>query len=53
MTWKEYTEEQFVAVLKDVRAGISVQELCRKHWISDAMFHTSGGRNTRGWKSAT
>ena len=39
MTRKRHTEEQFIAVLKDAQAGISVQELCRKHGISDATFY--------------
>ena len=38
MTRKRHTEEQIIAVLKD--AGIGVQELCRKHGISDATFYT-------------
>ena len=38
MTRKRHTEEQIIAVLKDVQAGIGVQELCRKHGISDATF---------------
>lgn len=36
MTRKRHTEEQLIAVLKDAQAGISVQDLCRKHGISDA-----------------
>jgi transposase-like protein len=39
MTRKRHTEEQIIAVLKDAQAGIGVQELCRKHGISDAMFY--------------
>jgi putative transposase len=39
MTRKRHTEEQIIAVLKDARAGIGVQELCRKHGISDATFY--------------
>ena len=35
---KRHTDEQIIAVLKDAKAGVSVQELCRKHGISDAMF---------------
>lgn len=38
MTRKRHTEEQIIAVLKDAQAGISVQELCRKHGISDVTF---------------
>lgn len=29
-------EEQIIAMLKDTQAGISVQNLCRKHGILDA-----------------
>ncbi len=39
MTRKRHTEEQIITVLKDAQAGISVQELCRKHGISDATFY--------------
>ena len=31
MTRKRHTEEQIIAVLKDAQAGVSVQDLCRKH----------------------
>lgn len=39
MPRKRHTEEQIIAVLKDAQAGIGVQELCRKHGISDATFY--------------
>ena len=39
MTRKRHTEEQIIAVLKDAQAGIGVQELCRKHGISDATLY--------------
>ena len=39
MTRKRHTEEQIIAVLKDAQSGIGVQELCRKHGISDATFY--------------
>jgi putative transposase len=39
MTRKRHTEEQIITVLKDAQAGIRVQELCRKHGISDATFY--------------
>lgn len=39
MTRKRHTEEQIIAVLKDAQAGIGIQELCRKHGISDATFY--------------
>ena len=35
---KRHTEEQIIAVLKDAQAGVSVQDLCRNHGISDATF---------------
>lgn len=39
MTRTRHTEEQIIAVLKDAQAGVSVQDLCRKHGISDATFY--------------
>jgi len=39
MTRRRHTEEQIIAVLKDAQAGIGVQELCRKHGLSDATFY--------------
>ena len=39
MTRKRHTEEQIIAVLNDAQAGVSVQDLCRKHVISDATFY--------------
>jgi putative transposase len=39
MTRKRHTEEQIIAVLKDAQAGVSVQDLYRKHGISDAAFY--------------
>ena len=39
MIRKRHTEEQIIAVLKDAQAGVSVQDLCRKHGISDATFY--------------
>ncbi|MBI2811318.1 MAG: transposase [Candidatus Melainabacteria bacterium] len=39
MTRKRHTEEQIIAVLKDAQAGLSVQDLCRKHGISDATLY--------------
>jgi putative transposase len=40
MTRKRHTEEQIIAVWKDAYAGVSVQDLCRKHGISDATCYT-------------
>jgi putative transposase len=39
MTRKRHTEEQIVAVLKDAQAGVSVQNLCRKHGIPDTSYY--------------
>ena len=39
MTRKRHTEEQIIAVLKDAHTGIGVQELCRRHGISDVTFY--------------
>ena len=39
MTRKRHTEEQIIAVLKEAHAGSGVQELCRKHGLSDATFY--------------
>lgn len=39
MTRKWHTEEQIIAVLKDVQAGIGAQDLCHKRGISDATFY--------------
>ena len=37
---KRFTEQQIVAILQEGEAGIPVQEICRKHNISDATFYT-------------
>jgi putative transposase len=39
----KYTEEQIVGILKEVEAGITVSEICRKYGISDATYYN--------WKS--
>ena len=35
----KYTEEQIVGILKEVEAGITVAEICRKYGISDATYY--------------
>jgi putative transposase len=39
MARKRYTEEQIIGVLKEAQAGMSTQELCRKHGVSDATIY--------------
>jgi len=34
-----FTEEQIIGFLKQAEAGMSVQELCRKHGFSDGSFY--------------
>ena len=37
---KRFTDEQIAGVLAEARAGISTQEICRKHGISGHTFYS-------------
>ena len=43
MTKLRFTETQIVSILKEVDAGMKVEEICRKHGISNATYYN--------WKS--
>lgn len=36
---KRFTEEQIITLLKEVDAGLPLQEACRKHGISTATYY--------------
>ncbi|WP_236709043.1 transposase, partial [Pantoea ananatis] len=37
---KRFSDEQIISILREAEAGVSAQELCRKHAISDATFYS-------------
>ena len=37
---KRYSEEQIIGFLKEAEAGVSAQELCRRHGFSEASFYS-------------
>jgi putative transposase len=39
MRKSKFTEEQIIGFIKQVEAGMSLKELCRKHGFSDASFY--------------
>ena len=40
MKKSRFSEEQIIGILKEQQAGLPVAEICRRHGISDATFHT-------------
>jgi len=40
MKRSRFSDEQIIGILKEHQAGLSAEELCRKHGISDATFYT-------------
>ena len=44
MKKSRFTEEQIIGMLKEQESGVKTAELCRKHGISPATFHTWNGR---------
>lgn len=40
MKGKRFSEEQIIAVLKEVEAGAKVMDVCRKYNISDATYYS-------------
>ena len=41
---KRYTEEQIIGFLRKADAGLSVQELCRRHGFSEASYYLWRGK---------
>lgn len=39
MRSKRFKEEQIIGILKELDAGLSVQELCRKYGVSDCTIY--------------
>jgi putative transposase len=40
MKQSRYTEEQIINILEEAKAGMKVQDLCRKHGISSPTFYS-------------
>ncbi len=48
MKRSRFSEEQIIGVLKEQDSGAKVDEICRRHGISQATFY---GRSMAGWRS--
>lgn len=36
---KRYSEEQIIKFLREADTGVSVKDLCRRHWFSEASYY--------------
>ena len=48
MKRSRFSEEQIIGILKEHQAGLSAQDLCRKHG-SVMQRSTNGGQSMAGW----
>lgn len=48
MRGKRFTEEQIIGILKEHEAGVSPQELGRKHGVSDTTIRNWKAKELRG-----
>ena len=46
-----FSEEQIVGVLKEQDSGAKVEEICRRHGISQATFYAWRKKCMAGWRS--
>ena len=46
MKQSRFTETQIVSILKEVDAGMKVEEICRKHGISNATYYNRSEEHT-------
>ena len=41
---KRYSDEQIIGLLREVDAGVSVKDLCRRHGFSEASYYLWRGK---------